>query len=406
MSFLKKFLNILTPITPSQGSRAYNIFTLGSGASVETADAAMRHTTVYACVQAIADALASVTLNTFQKKDGVRKTATNHPLYQILKFTPNNYLTRVDFIKMFVQDILLRGNHYSQILRNGRGEVVGIYPLIADNMTIYIRKNKNIVYVYQTANKKYNLKPEEVLHIKGLPDATGLVGLNPIEYNRKSIEISKTTEQFGLNFFKNGANGSGILKHPKVLSDDAYNRLKEEFENSYGGLENSGKPIILEDGLTYERLSLSNEDSQFLETRRYQKADIASLFKVPLYMLGDMSKTTFSNMEQMSINFVQNTLLPHAVNFELAAFQKLLTKDEQNSGYYIKFNLNSLMRGDFKTRTEGYRTLINIGSITPNEVRELEDFNPAGDEADKLYMQINMGTLENISKGNTNANQD
>jgi HK97 family phage portal protein len=164
-------------------------------------------------------------------------------------------------------------------------------------------------------------------------------------------------------------------------------------------LANSGKPLILEEGMKYERLSLSNEDSQFLDTRRFQKSEIAALFKVPPYMLGDMSKATFNNMEQMMTNFVMTCLMPHAVNFELAARKYLF----RNKAFYVKFNLNSLMRGDFKTRTDGYRTLINIGAITPNEVRELEEFNSKGSEADELYMQMNMTTLKKINEGDGNA---
>ena len=405
MGFLKNFLNLSKPIPPQQ-TRPFSIFRVDGNASVTDADSAMRHTTVFACVQAIADTLGSVTLNIYRKQNSIRQIASKHPLYKLLKYKPNPNLTRIDFIRMVVQDLLLRGNHYSQIVRNNRGEVIGLYPLLADNMEVKARTSGEAVYIYKTEKKEYLLKNNEVLHIKGLPDPSGLKGLNPIEYNRKAIELSKTTEQFGLNFFKNGANGSGILQHPGVLSDAAYERLKKEFEKAYTGLANSGKPIILEEGLKYERLSLSNEDSQFLDTRRYQKADIAALFKVPLYMLGDMSKTTFNNMEQMSINFVQNTLLPHAVNIELVAYNKLLSETEQQEGYYIKFNLNSLMRGDFKTRTEGYRTMVNIGSITPNEVRELEDFNPAGAEADELYMQMNMTTLKKIAKDENGKNKN
>ena len=403
MGFLNRFFN-RAPIPPKTSTSSFSLFKITSDARVTDADSALRHTNVYACVQAITDALASVTLNLYKRDGKTKQLATTHPLYRLLKYQPNPYLTRFDFIRMVFQDILLRGNHYSQIVRNGKGEVIGLYPLRADNMDVRLRQNGSVVYIYKTANKEYALLSSEVLHLKGLPDVTGLKGLNPIEYNRKAIELSKITEQFGINFFRNGANGSGILTHPKVLSDKAFERLRKEFENAYAGLANSGKPLILEEGMKYERLSLSNEDSQFLDTRRFQKAEIAALFKVPLYMLGDMSKTTFNNMEQMSINFVQNTLLPHAVNFELAAYSKLLNEEEKQN-YYIKFNLNSLMRGDFKTRTEGYRTLINIGAISPNEVRELEEFDPKGPEADELFMQMNMTTLKNIAKGdNENRN--
>ena len=400
MSFLDRFYN-KAPIYPIQTSNSGGFLNSATDIGNITSESALKHTTVYSCVQAITDALASVTLNIYKKSKNKKSVANEHNLYKLLKYKPTPYLTRFDYIRMVFQDILLRGNHYSQIVRNNRGEIIGLYPLVADNMDIKLRQNGKRVFIYKTANKEYALLEDEILHLKGLPDNTGLKGLNPIEYNRKSIELSMTTEQFGINFFKNGANGSGVLSHPKALSDEAFERLRKEFESAYKGLMNSGKPLILEDGMKYERLSLSNEDSQFLDTRRFQKAEIAALFKVPLYMLGDMSKSTFNNMEQMSINFVQNTLLPHAVNFELAAYSYLLNEQEQND-YYIKFNLNSLMRGDFKTRTEGYRTMVNMGAMTPNEVRELEELDPKNSEADELYMQMNMTTLKRINENENN----
>ena len=396
MGFLNKFLG-RAPIPTKEAQSPFTFSFLGGFTfdGVVNSDTAMRHTAVYTCVDIIASSLASVALNVYKRDEGKRVLAQNHPLYEILKYSPNPYLTRFDYIRMWAQDILLRGNHYSQIVRNQKGEIIGLYPLKADNMQVKLTTKGQKVFIYKTAEKEYALTQDEVFHTLGLPGPDGLTGINPIEYNRKAIELSMTTEQFGINFFKNGANGSGILKHPKVLSDKAFERLRKEFEDAYTGLRNSGKPIILEEGMDYVRLTLSNEDSQFLDTRRFQKTEIAALFKVPPYMLGDMSKATFNNMEQMMTNFVMNCLMPHAVNFELAAKKYLL----RNKSFYVKFNLNALMRGDFKTRTEGYRTLINIGALTPNEVRELEEFNAKGAEADELYMQMNMAPLKNLAKG-------
>ncbi len=403
MSFFRNIFG-RAPILPNTTISTGGLFSFlfksdGSVGSVNS-DSALRHTAVYSCVQAITDSLAVVSLNLYERKDGGKTKATQHPLYRILKFSPNEMHTRFDYIRMVYQDILLRGNHYSQIVRNGKNEIIGLYPLHPDNMQVKIRQNGKIVYIYKKGDKQYALLQNEIFHLKGLPnpDDRGLTGVNPIEYNRKSIKLSMVTEQFGINFFENGANGTGVLTHPGTLSDEAFERLRKSFKEKYQGVKNSGKPLILEENMKYERLSLSNEDSQFLDTRRFQKAEIAALFKVPLYMLGDMSKSTFNNMEQMSINFVQNTLLPHAVNFELAVYKYLLNEDEKDK-YYAKFNLNTLMRGDFETRTNGYRTLVNIGALTPNEVRKLEDFDLKGNEADELYMQMNMTTLKRITNG-------
>jgi len=401
MSLVSRFTNRTKPILPAQGTQS--IFYTVDGFSGEVnSKTALKHTTVYTCNQAIADPLAAVTLSIMERDRYDKKKAYTHPLFQLLRNSPNPYNTSFEWRQMIVTDVNMRGNHYSQIVRNGLGQIVGLYPLIADNMEVKLRTNGKLAYIYKTTEgKQVALKQEEVLHIKGLPDQSGLVGLNPIEYNRNAIKLSRTTEQFGINFFENGANGSGVLEHPQTLSEEAYERLRSSFEEKYQGLTNSGKPIILEEGLKYTRLSLSNEDSQFLDTRKFQKSEIAALFKVPPYMLGDMEKSTFNNMEQMATNFVMNTLMPWAVKIEQAMWKALLTEDEKER-YFFRFNLNTLMRGDFKTRTEGYRTMINSGIMTPNEARALEDMNSMGVKGDNHYMQMNMATLEEINKGKVN----
>ena len=401
MGIISRFLNRTDPIYPTTD---VSFFAQIDGKfGVVTSDTAIQHSIVYACNQIIADAIASVTLQ-LMEYDGVkRKPAKEHPAYQLLKSQPNPFNTSFEWRQMLVTDINLRGNHYSQIVRNKAGQVIGIYPLYADLVDIKIRDNGQLVYIYQHPEKgNIPLSQDEILHIKGIPDASGLKGLNPIEYNRKSLELSMTTEQFGINFFKNGAHGSGILEHPGRLSDEAYERLKKDFEEKYQGLINSGKPIILEEGMKFTRLSITNEDSQFLQTRKYQKAEIAAIFKVPLFMLNDLEKATFNNMEQMGIYFVMYTLMPWAVKIEQALSKSLLTAEERKK-YFFKFNLNTLMRGDFKTRTEGYRTMINMGMLSPNEARSLEDLDAMGPEGDEYFMQLNMSTLKKIVQGENDA---
>jgi len=398
MALFSSFFNKDEQLFPVPTSQARQFIVSGDAGAVNS-ETALQHTVVYACNQAIADAIASVSLDIFRFENNKKVKDTKSPLYKLIKHSPNPYMTSFEWRQMIITDLNLRGRHFSQIIRNNRMQIIGIYPLIADNMQVMLNENKEIVYLYNIDGTQVPLKSDEVLHIKGLPDQTGLDGLNPIEYNRKAIELSKTTEQFGVNFFKNGANGSGILEHPQKLSEEAYNRLRESFEKKYSGASNSGKTMILEEGMKYTRLSLSNEDSQFLQTRKFQKAEIAGLFKVPLYMLGEMDKSTFNNMEQMATNFVVNTLMPIAVKIEQAIKKQILGVDNTT---FVRFNLNSLMRGDYKTRTEGYRTLLNIGAITPNEIRSLEGFNPMGAEGDKHYMQLNMTTLDKIGVANGN----
>ena len=368
---------------------------------VVDSDTAFTHAPVFTAVLILSDTMASVGAKLYRKTSAGRERATNHPLYKLLTVGPNEYMSAYEYYQIVYIDLHLRGNHYAQIIRNGAGDVVGLYPLLAQNMEVALKGRKKVYICKSTKGSQVALNQDEVFHVIYIPDRSGLVGVNVFENYKRAVELSMTVEQYGKNFFENGANGSGILKHPKHLSDEAYERLRKSFKEKYQGLINSGKPIILEEGMEYTRLSLSNEDSQFLETRRFQKSEIAAMFRIPPHMLGDMSKSTFNNMEEMSRSFVKYTLDPLARRFESALRMQLLKESERDT-YYAKFNLNSLMRGDPKTRAEYYRTLLNIGAITPNEIRALEELDPKGSEADELYMQTNMGTLKGIANANKN----
>jgi len=372
--------------------------TLSADVGDITPETAMRHSAVWSCNQAIADAMSSVSLKLYRRTQKGKEEITDSSLSRILRLSPNPYMTSFEWRQMIITDLNLRGRHYSQIVRNGRGEVLGLYPLIADNMQVMLDEAKNVVYVYTVDGDQVAIPSEDVLHIKGLPDRTGLDGLSPIAYNADTIKLAKTAETYGVKYFENGANAGGILSHPGQLSIEAADKLRKQFKDRYQGLANTGKPILLEEGMKFEKLTISNEDSQFLETRKFQKAEIAGIFKVPLYMLGEMDKSTFNNMEQMSTNFVVNTLRPIAVKIEQAIEAQILASDPS---LFVRFNLNSLMRGDYKSRTDGYRTLIDIGVMTPNEVRQLEGLDAMGDAGDAHLIQLNMTTLERAVKGET-----
>jgi HK97 family phage portal protein len=236
-------------------------------------------------------------------------------------------------------------------------------------------------------DKKVSLPEGEILHIPGLPSDDGLVGLSPIEYNKRALQLGATTQQFGLNFFEKGANSSGAFATQGELSDESYNRLKKDLNENYAGMQNSGKPLLLEGGLKFERISIPNNDAQFLETRKYQKEEIASIFRVPMHMINSLENATFSNIEHQSLEFVQFTILPWVKRIEQAMNTQLLSQEERKK-YVIKFNIDTLLRGDFKTRTEGYEKLLRSSVVTVNEVRALENMNPV-DGGDIRYIQSN-----------------
>lgn len=401
MSFLDQF-SARAPIinTSNGGFGGGSIF--GGNSTTITPQNAMRLTTVFTCNRVIAETLSSISLDVFRNIEEGKEKAKDFSLYRLLKLQPNKNITSVMWREMMVQDLNLKGNHYSQIIRNGLGEVAAIYPLISDNMEVKLTPAGKR-YIYDTGSKKVSVPAHEILHIPGLPSDDGVTGLSPIEYNKRSIQLGSTAQEFGINFFENGANGSGVFEKEGRLADESYERLKKDLGKNYTGLKNSSKPMLLEDGLKYNRMSITNNEAQFLETRKYQKEDIASIFRVPMHMINSLENATFSNIEHQSLEFVQFTMLPWIKRIEQALTVSLLSLEEQDE-YSIKFNVDTLLRGDYKTRTEGYKTMQMMGNLTINDVLRLENMNTIGPDGDERYVQLNMTTIDKIKEGDINAN--
>lgn len=385
------------PMTPQSGgfsSGGGSIFR-GNTTSI-SAQTAMHLTTVFACNRVIAETISSISLDIYERVGNGKEKAIDHPLYDLLKYSPYPGITSVTWRELIVAALNTRGNHYTQIIRNGNREIKSLFPLMTDNMKAEWTRNGKRGYVYNMGNNKVALPETEVLHIPGLPSDDGLVGLSPIEYNKRALQLGLTTQQFGLNFFEKGANSSGAFSTTGELSDTSYERLKKDLNENYAGMQNSGKPLLLEGGLKFERISIPNNDAQFLETRKYQKEEIASIFRVPMHMINSLENATFSNIEHQSLEFVQFTILPWIKRIEQSMNTQLLSQEERKK-YVIKFNVDSLLRGDFKTRTDGYRTLIQNGVMSINEARSLENMNPV-DGGDKHYFQLNMTTIDKIGE--------
>jgi len=398
MSFLDRFTSKTKPILPNSGVLG-GLSSLFHGNSRNiTPDNAMQLTTVFACNRVIAETLSSISLDVLIRTEKGKEKDQTHPLYTLLKYSPNPHMTSVMWRERIVTDLNTRGNHYSQIVRDGRGEVVGIYPLQSKLMTVSFSKQGKKEFLYQNGNDKISLNSFEILHIPGLPSNDGITGLSPIEANKRALELGSTAETFGSNFFDNGANASGAFSIPNTLEEDAYYRLKESLNSAYTGMTSNHKPMLLEAGMKFEKFTISNSDSQFLETRKYQKEEIASIFRVPMHMINSLENATFSNIEHQSLEFVQFTILPWVKRIEQSLTLSLLSTDEMQT-HSIKFNVDSLLRGDYKTRTEGYKTLALIGALNVNEIRALENMNSIGEAGDKYYVQLNMTESNNLPQG-------
>jgi HK97 family phage portal protein len=375
-----------------------------------TERSAMQMTAVYSCVRILAEAIAGLPLHVYQyNNDGGKDKALKHPLYHILHDEPNPEMSSFVFRETLMTHLLLWGNAYAQILRNGKGEVIGLYPLMPNKMTVDRDDKGHLFYQYQRSNDEaiksdsmVILSPQDVLHIPGL-GFDGLVGYSPIAMAKNAIGLAIATEEYGAKFFANGAAPSGVLEHPGTIKDPA--KVRESWNTTFGGSGNAGKVAVLEEGMKYTPISISPEQAQFLETRKFQINEIARIFRVPPHMVGDLEKSSFSNIEQQSLEFVKYTLDPWVIRWEQSIMRTLFTPEEKKK-YYVKFNVEGLLRGDYQSRMTGYATARQNGWMSANDIRELENLDriPAEEGGDLYLINGNMlplgqaGAFANLSK--------
>ncbi len=348
--------------------------TVASGVSVDEFSA-MQTSAVYACVRVLAETIASLPLSLFRKEKGNKSKAEEHPLHEVLHDMPNNEMTSFTFREVMMTSLLLYGNAYARIIRDRSGHVKELWYLSPENMTVERDiATKKIKYTYsdEDQGKTYVYKPEQIFHILGL-GYDGIKGLSPIEQAREAVGLALATEEYGARFFGNGARPGGVLEHPGILKDPE--KLRESWNKVYQGSKNSNKIAVLEEGLKYHEIGMSPEQSQFLQTRQYQLTEICRIFRVPPHLVGDLSRSTFSNIEHQSIDFVTHTIRPWLVRWEQAIYKSLLN-DKERRLYYPYFNVDGLLRGDFTTRMQGYATGRQNGWLSINDIRELEDMNP------------------------------
>ncbi len=387
----------------STAGSAYRFYLGGttSGKAVNERSA-MQMTAVYSCVRILAEAVAGLPLHLYRyKPDGGKEKATDHPLYLLLHDEPNPEMTSFIFRETLMTHLLLWGNAYAQIIRNGKGEVAALYPLMPNKMTVDRDTNGQLYYQYSRSTddaptmkgSTVNLRPSDVLHIPGL-GFDGLVGYSPIAMAKNAIGMAIACEEYGAKFFANGAAPGGVLEHPGTIKDPA--RVRESWQSTFGGSGNANKIAVLEEGMKYTPIGISPEQAQFLETRKFQINEIARIFRVPPHMVGDLEKSSFSNIEQQSLEFVKYTLEPWLIRWEQSICRSLLLPDEKPL-YFVKFNVDGLLRGDYTSRMSGYATARQNGWMSANDIRELENLDriPEEDGGDLYLINGNMLPLGN-----------
>ncbi|HEP1429747.1 TPA: phage portal protein [Streptococcus pyogenes] len=353
---------------------------------------AMQTTAVYACVRILSEAIASLPIHVYERTDKGKEKRVDHPLYFLLHDEPNPEMSSFVFRETLMSHLLIWGNAYVQIIRDRSGNVISLYPLLPDKMSVHRDSRGILYYKYQrqteenpniTETGTVILPQEDVLHVPGL-GFDGLIGYSPIALAKNAIGMTLATEEYGASFFRNGANPGGVLEHPGILKDPK--RVRDSWNEVYKGVANAHKVAVLEEGMKYTQIGIPPEEAQFLQTRKFQINEIARLYRIPPHIVGDLEKSSFSNIEQQSLEFVKYTLDPWVVRFE-QSFKRALFLPEEKKTHFIKFNVDGLLRGDYQSRMNGYAVGRQNGWLSTNDIRELEDLNLLSDEeGGNLYL--------------------
>jgi HK97 family phage portal protein len=382
MSFLDKLFgrkNTEAVDTPEKLMALFSTFGMSAAGVNITPANAMQIATVYACVRVLAESVGMLPLTLMVLNEKSRDKDTKNDLFWLMQRGPNDYMTAQEYKELVMVHLGLRGNHFSYISRSSTGKILELLPLNPASVEPKLNEDWTVEYKVTFASGIQKILLEsEILHIR-LFSNDGINGLSPISMGRNSLGLAKATERHGSKLFENAARPAGGFKTEKSLTDDQFSRLQSQFANYTG--ENAMKNLILEGGLDWFQTTMSSEDAQFLETRKYQRSEICGLYRVPPHMVADLEKATFSNIEHQSLDFVQHTLMPYLTRIEQRFNKCLLQKDKAR---YFKFNANALLRGAMKDRAEFYGKLVNLGAMSPNDVRELEDMNPR--EGGDIYL--------------------
>jgi HK97 family phage portal protein len=360
-----------------------------------TPENAMTFGAVLGCVRVLAEGVSSLPLITYERVGRGKERATDHPLYSVLHDSPNDEMTSFQWRETSQLHCTLWGNCYSEIIDDGAGAVRELWPLFPQYMTPK-RVQGKLVYEYRDPQAGLITYPKEnIFHVPGL-SMNGLVGMTMVAIYRETVGLGLTLNRHGAKLFSNGARAGGVLESPGKLSEKAYGNLKSSFNSEYGGVENAGKTIILEEGTKFNSLTMPNDDAQFLQSRQFQVEEVARIFNVQQPMIGALGHATFTNIEQLSLNHVIYTMRPWYVRWEQVISHRLLLPRERVR-YFSEFLVDGLLRGDTETRYTAYASAINTGWMTRNEVREIENKNPDDPTLDKYLQPLNMTTTDNAA---------
>lgn len=397
LSFFKKFTKNKPQSKRSQSAGTQYIEGLLNKESVVSAESL---SAVIAAISNISETIASLPLNIYEIKGANRHIAHTHPLYKLIRFAPNATMTPYTLFEAFVKCMLIYGNGFIYPIKNRKGEIIEL-KLIDEIYKLSLSKNEagQYYYIYTGSKGSVFLNYDEILNVP-YHTQDGITGIAPLRKSKNTLKLAALIEEHGLKFFENGVFSSGILESEKALSDEGYERLKNSFQKAYSGT-NAHKTILLEEGVKFVPTTSANKDAQFLETKSFQIIEIARLFNIPPHKLGDLSRATFSNIEQQELNYMVQTITPLTTKIEQALNRFLLRKDEWGR-FYFKFNINAILRADSASRWDSYVKALQNGVMNVNEVRGLEELNPIKN-GDFHLQAVNLTQLGNFNHAENNA---
>lgn len=352
--------------------------TVSEAGTAVTSETALRIAAVFASVRIVSGAVANLPLAIKQRVDArTREDASDHPLWRLLRRRPNRWQTPVQFKRMLQAHVLLRGNAFALIVTSGR-RVMELVPLHPDRVEVKQADDLSLQYRWHRKDGRIvDFRQDQIMHLVGLT-LDGINGVSVIRYAREAIGLSLATEQHGARMFRDGARVSGVFKHPRTLGPEGVQNLKNSLQEFRAGGAEEGQDLVLEEGMDYERMSLTAEDAQWIESRKFSRSDIGMFFGVPPHMLGDTERQTSygTGVEQQSIGFATYTLEDHLTMWEETINRDLLPAD---SDIYARFNRAGLVKADIEKRWNAHVKALQWGVVSPNEVREIEDMNPRPD---------------------------
>ncbi len=357
-----------------------------------TQESSLALTAVWACVRILSETVGTLPIHLYRRTDTGRERQSGHPAGRILQ-TPNSFSNRFDLMHFLMVSCTLWGNGYVRIYRDKLYRPVRLKYLHPARVAPMLSDKDELFYRLDTGEM---LPADDIIHLKGL-STDGIKGKSPIAVHRDNLALSVSAQTYGEMFFNQGGNMSGVFKYPSTLKQEAYERLKKDLLAQSIGLHKAHLPLLLEGGMTYERISIPPEDAQFIATRKFQKTEIATIYGVPPHMIADLERSTNNNIEHQAMEFVRYCLMPYLVRLEEEFNRKLLRHDEFEEYYYL-FALNGLLRGDAKTRSEFYKNMNFVGAMSANEIRNLEDMN-SYEGGDEYFVQMNMQTVNQARNG-------